>query len=76
MYNKDSLDTLCGALAYAMGVEAPKQAAEKNALLSEFVDRAFGGARADRIAKRAKVKELSADPVFSEFYMMGMLFPN
>ena len=33
-------------------------------------------ARADRIAKSAKVKELSADPVFSEFYMMGMMFSD
>ena len=49
MYNEHSLDTLCAALAYAIGVEPPKEAAEKNAALSEFIDRAFGGGKADRV---------------------------
>ena len=49
MYNQNSLDTVCGALSYAMGINAPAQAAEKNADLAAFVDAAFGGEKADRI---------------------------
>ena len=49
MYNENSLDTLCGALAYAMGIEPPAHAAEKNAALSEFIDRVFDGGKADRV---------------------------
>ena len=49
MYNENSLDTICGALAYAMGVEPPKEAAEKNAELSAFIDSAFFGEKADRV---------------------------
>ena len=44
-----SLDTLCAALAYAMGVEAPAQAAEMNPTLAAYVDRVFGGKKADRV---------------------------
>jgi uncharacterized 2Fe-2S/4Fe-4S cluster protein (DUF4445 family) len=33
-------------------------------------------ARASQIAKSALVRELSSDPVFSEFYMMGMMFSD
>jgi uncharacterized 2Fe-2S/4Fe-4S cluster protein (DUF4445 family) len=33
-------------------------------------------ARATQIAKSALVRELSSDPVFSEFYMMGMMFSD
>lgn len=47
--NKTSLDTLCGALAYAIGVEAPKESAEKNEELAKYVDEIFGGEKADRI---------------------------
>lgn len=49
MHHQNSLDTLCASLAYAMGIEAPAQAAGANADLNEFVDRAFNGARADRV---------------------------
>ena len=49
MHNKDSLDSLAGALAYAIGIEAPKQANAANTSLTDYVDRAFGGQRADRI---------------------------
>ena len=45
----ESLDTVCAALAYAMGGAAPKHAAEKNELLARYVDKIFGGERADRI---------------------------
>ena len=48
-YNHDSLDTLCGALCYAMGVEPPGSAAPANDTLCRFVDEAFGGQKADRI---------------------------
>ena len=47
--NENSLDRICASLAYAMGIEPPKQAAEKNADLAAFIDRAFGGERADRV---------------------------
>lgn len=49
MLNKDSLDTLCAALAYAFGIEPPEQAADRNQTLSKFIDTCFGGERADRI---------------------------
>lgn len=49
MINPVSLDTLCGALAYAMGVEAPKNAAPANEALKAYVDEKFGGQKADRI---------------------------
>ena len=49
MYNETSLDTLCAALAYAMGVQPPREAAEKNGALAAFVDEAFAGRRADRV---------------------------
>ena len=47
--NENSLDTLCAALAYAMGVEAPACAAKANEDLCAYVDRAFGGEKADRV---------------------------
>ena len=47
--NQTSLDTLCGALCYAMGVEPPKHAAPANEDLCRFVDEAFGGQKCDRI---------------------------
>ncbi len=49
MYNNTSLDTLCAALAYACGIEAPKEAAAQNAELCTYIDRVFGGKKADRI---------------------------
>ena len=48
-YNPHSLDTICSALAYAMGIDAPEKAQEKNPDLSGYVDSAFGGEKADRI---------------------------
>ena len=44
-----SLDSLCASLSYAMGVEAPSLAAEKNEFLASYVDQAFGGEKADRV---------------------------
>lgn len=48
-YNTNSLDTICAALCYALGIPSPKLAAEKNQLLSDYVDKVFGGEKADRI---------------------------
>ena len=47
--NKQSLDTLCAALTYAMGIEAPACAAEPSKELCAYVDEKFGGKKADRI---------------------------
>ncbi len=47
--NPVSLDTVCGALSYAMGVPSPSLAAEKNQVLAEYVDRVFQGEKADRV---------------------------
>jgi transcriptional regulator with XRE-family HTH domain len=47
--NKDSLDTVCAALAYAMGIEPPACAQEKNAELANYIDKVFDGEKADRI---------------------------
>ena len=47
--NSDSLDTICGALAYAMGIEPPRLAAEKNAELANYIDKVFDGEKADRV---------------------------
>ena len=48
-WNENSLDTLCAGLCCAMGIEAPKYAAAANAALTEYVDSAFAGAKADRV---------------------------
>lgn len=49
MKNPNSLDSLCAALSYAMGIEAPKQAAEPNADLCAYLDRTLDGKKADRV---------------------------
>lgn len=49
MKNNDSLDTLCAALAYALGIEAPKYAAPANKTLCGYIDEVFGGEKADRL---------------------------
>ena len=49
MLNETSLDTLCGALAYAMGIEPPAHAAPANKQLVEYIDQKLGGKKADRI---------------------------
>ena len=43
MYNPNSLDTICGALAYALGIEAPSEAAPANPDLTAYIDEVFGG---------------------------------
>lgn len=47
--NRHSLDTLCGALAYAMDIQPPKHAAQANPILTKYVDEAFLGQKCDRI---------------------------
>ena len=49
MYNPNSLDTICGALAYALGIEAPSEAAPANTDLTAYIDDIFGGEKADRV---------------------------
>ena len=49
MKNPVSLDTLCGALAYTIGIDAPAQAASANEALCEYVDKMFEDRKADRI---------------------------
>ncbi len=49
MKNPLSLDTLCAALAEAMGIDKPKKAADAAAPLTAYVNETLGGKRADRI---------------------------
>lgn len=49
MLNTTSLDSLCAALAYAMGIEPPACAAPPVSALTDYVDRTLQGRRADRI---------------------------
>ena len=49
MRNSTSLDTLCSALCYALGIEAPKEAAAPNPLLTDYIDQKLNGQKADRI---------------------------
>lgn len=49
MLNTCSLDRLCAALTYAMGIPAPEKAASAVPELVEYIDKAFGGEKADRI---------------------------
>ena len=49
MKNPNSLDTLCAALCYAIGIEAPQFAATPNQVLLDYIDQKLGGKKADRI---------------------------
>lgn len=49
MHNEYSLDTLCAALAYTLGVDVPAEAAPANPALVAYVDEVFGGRKADRV---------------------------
>ena len=49
MINVNSLDTLCAALAYAMGIDKPELAADASPELCAYIDEKFGGKKADRI---------------------------
>lgn len=48
-YNKNSLDTLCSALCYGIGIEPPKFANEKNQDLANYFDKKLNGKKADRL---------------------------
>lgn len=49
MLNSNSLDTLCAALCYAMGIEAPELAAPANEDLCKYIDEKLQGEKVDRI---------------------------
>ena len=49
MKNPTSLDTLCGALCYGLGVQPPKEAAAPNESLCSYIDEKLKGQKADRI---------------------------
>ena len=49
MKNPNSLDTLCGALTYLMGVDTPEFSAEKSSDLVDFCVEKFNGEQVDRI---------------------------
>ena len=49
MENERSLDRLCGALAYAVGVDAPTCAAPAEETLCAYVDTVLGDRKADRL---------------------------
>lgn len=47
--NTNSLDSICASLAYAMGINPPKQAAKSNWELTNYIDKIFDGKKADRV---------------------------
>ena len=49
MLNQHSMETLCGTLAYAMGIEPPQHATTINPQLAAYVDQVLGGKKVDRI---------------------------
>jgi predicted AlkP superfamily pyrophosphatase or phosphodiesterase len=49
MLNQHSLDGICGALCYGMGIAPPRQAAAANPVLSQYIDKILDGKKLDRI---------------------------
>ena len=49
MKNLNSLDSVCAALCYALGIEAPKYAAAPNDDLRRYLDQKLKGQKVDRI---------------------------
>ena len=47
--NKNSMDTICASLCYALGIEPPKYATNKNPELCNYIDKVFSGKKADRL---------------------------
>ena len=43
------LNSLCATLCYALGIEPPKFANEKNPYLAEYIDKEFNGKKVDRL---------------------------
>ena len=50
-YNSTSLDTVCAALCYAMGIEPPANSAAPNGIITNYVDEKLKGGKVDRIVK-------------------------
>lgn len=48
-FNESSLDTIAGALCYAMGIEAPACAAAPNKVLVDYIDEKLHGGKVDRV---------------------------
>lgn len=68
MINKTSLDTLCGGLAYAIGVLPPSLAAEANQDLIKYLDASFKNEKADRIFMYNP--DAIAQWIFEKYYSM------
>ena len=49
MLNEISMDTICGSLAYAMGIEPPAHAAAPAQPLVNYIDETLNGGKVDRI---------------------------
>ncbi len=49
MLNHNSLDGICAALCYALGIDPPKEAAHANPDLKAYIDSSFGEQKADRV---------------------------
>ena len=49
MKNNLSLDTLCASLSYAMGIEKPETSQPSAEILTNYIDEAFQGEKADRV---------------------------
>lgn len=49
MNNAKSLDTIAGALSYAMGIAPPAYSAAANSLLCEYIDEKLFHEKADRV---------------------------
>ena len=49
MKNSISLDTVCSALTYAMGINAPEDSAERNLAITKYVDEILLGEKVDRV---------------------------
>ena len=47
--NPTSLDTICAALSYAIGIDPPQYAAPANQLLVNYIDQTLNGEKVDRI---------------------------
>ena len=50
--NPKSLESVCAALCYALGIEPPAHAAAPAPELVAYIDDAFGGKKADRIVNK------------------------
>lgn len=47
--NKISLDTVCASLCHAMGISVPKESADKNEVLTSYIDKVLNCEKADRV---------------------------